>query len=346
MKKIFFITIIFVSLVSQAQVFLEKGALLHLQENSGLYVAGNFESHENISGEGIIYFHDEKMQQINMHGSAVPGIYITNRSGVSLSGNMHILRNLELSDAYLQLNGYDLELGVDASVAAHEKAGIITNGSGVVRKYIRENMNRYYLPLATGNSPAPVLLTSSGRYGHAFVEVSAVDEPSRHKPADAEQFLQQHWRISQSGINGKLSAEARYKISATTNLQPYVWNDRAWSTANEKVSETGVIRATLADQHNELYAMYRPFNPFNIKTNSLTPNPALYSTKLVVESNTETRGQLMVTDVRGKIVQARTVELKKGLNQFNINIAHLANGYYDVTVLTSGKKTSLKLVKQ
>ncbi len=77
------------------------------------------------------------------------------------------------------------------------------------------------------------------------------------------------------------------------------------------------------------------------------PNPVNDNTTLTIDVAKATRAQVKVIDAAGKTVQTISLVLNVGVNQRKINFSTLANGNYNVNVMSEdGLQETLKVVKQ
>jgi Secretion system C-terminal sorting domain len=77
------------------------------------------------------------------------------------------------------------------------------------------------------------------------------------------------------------------------------------------------------------------------------PNPVNDNTTLTIDVAKATRAQVKVIDAAGKTVQTLSLVLNAGVNQKKINFSTLANGSYNVNVMSEdGLQETLKVVKQ
>lgn len=77
------------------------------------------------------------------------------------------------------------------------------------------------------------------------------------------------------------------------------------------------------------------------------PNPVNDNTTLTIDVAKATRAQVKVIDAAGKTVQTISLVLNAGVNQRKISFSTLANGNYNVNVMSEdGLQETLKVVKQ
>jgi hypothetical protein len=249
------------------------------------------------------------------------------------------------------LNDHQLKLSETATVHNGERNGIETNGSGMVHKKISADLQSFAVPLISSGNYTPLLLTTAGKYHQAFVAIGSHARTSANRPSAASDYLNNSWVVERSGIDGSVKAIARYsdetKITGNVNaLQGYYWDNQKWTiAANSFSAAQRTIRADITGRGGEITAMSENINPFYARPLVLTPNPARMFTVLNIASAQDGVALVSISDVQGKLVRAQTIRLSEGPNQYNINVQGLTNGYYDVTVFHSGKKTSLKLIK-
>ena len=93
-------------------------------------------------------------------------------------------------------------------------------------------------------------------------------------------------------------------------------------------------------------------NPYEKSTHStslvVAPNPVVNDTMIQFSSPMWMRGQLQIHDLQGRIIQELIADFSSGTNQIPLNLSHLANGLYVLTVLDDKNKTmaSTKFRKQ
>ena len=327
-----------ISVGAMSQVHIQQGAGVYLQENAGLYLQGELTSSDNITGTGSVFMIGDSIQSINLNGFSIPSIAVNNKKGVSLTGDLTISNRFSLMDGDVVLNRFILSLGEDATIENADEHAIVTNTSGVIRKRADKDLNEYLVPLSNTKNYTPLILSMRGKYHNGYVELKSLAKPSPHKPVNAGEYLDNHWTVVSKGIDGKINAIAITGNGAgsSPNLSGYLWQDGKW-----KISPfvAGRISATIRSGETEIYAM-------SLNNNMLQPNPAIDNTTLVYTSEIATRSQLVVTDSRGRIVHIRSVNIEQGINRYNLNLDNLVKGYYDVSVIQHGKKTTMKLVKQ
>jgi hypothetical protein len=78
---------------------------------------------------------------------------------------------------------------------------------------------------------------------------------------------------------------------------------------------------------------------------NLYPNPARSVTKLVWDVQIPGKGTVTIRDAIGRQVQTISMELVKGINQRDLNVASLPSGEYTVTVIGSNTRQTIKLSK-
>jgi hypothetical protein len=78
---------------------------------------------------------------------------------------------------------------------------------------------------------------------------------------------------------------------------------------------------------------------------SIYPNPARSITKLVFDAEKAGRGNVLIRDMNGKLVQQVASQFIAGVNQQELNVSNLAAGEYNVTITGTGFDHTLKLTK-
>lgn len=87
--------------------------------------------------------------------------------------------------------------------------------------------------------------------------------------------------------------------------------------------------------------------PTLITLNGIFPNPATTVVNLLVGSPAKDQISMLVTDISGRVVIQRTLNVEMGSNTLPVNITALAGGTYMVKIISSdGEVSSGKFVKQ
>jgi endonuclease I len=76
----------------------------------------------------------------------------------------------------------------------------------------------------------------------------------------------------------------------------------------------------------------------------LAPNPSKGEFNLMIESNVTEKYTLMITDVTGRNVCTKTINVLNGFNTININDVKLQSGIYFVNLIYKNQKNSRKLI--
>lgn len=344
-----FLTGMGVAIAVRSQLFAQEGSALYLAGGSTVYIAGDVETYGAIGGKGTVFLNGTTSQSIR--GLTVANLTLDNDVGASLDGDLNVLQELRLLRGNLSLNDHLLELSETATVHNGEQNGIETNKSGMVRKKINTDQQSFTVPLISSGNYTPLLLTTRGKYHQAFVTIGSYARTSPNKPLAANDYLNNFWIVGRSGIDGSVKALVSYsgetKITGNLHaLQGYYWDNRKWNVPDNSFSPAQrTICADITGSGGEITAMSGSIDPFYVRPLTLTPNPARIFTALNISSAQKGTALVSISDAQGKLVRTQTIWLTKGFNQYNVNVQGLTNGYYDVTVYHSGKKTSLKLIK-
>lgn len=87
--------------------------------------------------------------------------------------------------------------------------------------------------------------------------------------------------------------------------------------------------------------------PDVITIDALFPNPATTVVNLMLSSPVRDKVQMMVTDMSGRIVMQRQMNVETGTNNLPINVSALAGGTYMIRLIDSnGEATTGKFIKQ
>lgn len=348
MKKFLLLAIIGSVLAesSFAQLVVEKGAGLYLAEGSLLSVGSDIDIHEPINGEGLLLLNAETGQSINAHGYAVPGIQIDNAGYVDLTGPLAVSRIFKMSNGKLRCNDFNLSLDAKGSI---EKPGsmswIETNGSGAVRKNANTDLENFLVPLGSENVYTPAVISSNGISKDGVIAIFSKKGTTSFQPAGVEDYLNHHWQIDLSGIDGKVDVRAGYDAAGSliegreSALSAYYREKNA--TRNVEVffdRSNHIIQATVSGNGGEIFAMSSANGWQNsIRKPTLTPNPVRDYSMLRFYSEETGKKEIAIIDESGRVVRKQLINVVAGPNQHSINMQGLAKGYYNVSTSGLGK---------
>lgn len=342
MKKFLLLIIGTVAYASSfAQLIVEKGAGLYLDKGGEISVASDIEINESIMGEGMLSLNGETVQLINAHGYAVPGIRIDNVGYVELAGPLTILRNLQLNNGKLRCNNFNLSLDTKASlVKSGNDSWIETNGRGAVRKSINTDVSNFLLPLGTENAYTPAIITTNGINTEGVIAIFSKQGASSSLPAGTTDYLNHHWQIDLSGVDGKVEVRAGYTdgnlVEGSESALSAFYRENT-ATHNEEVfldRSNHIIRATISGGGGELFAMS---HANALRKLSLTPNPVRDYGMLRFYAEEAEKKEIAIIDESGRVVRKQVINVVAGPNQHSINMQGLAKGYYNINTSGLGK---------
>lgn len=334
-----------------AQLVVEKGAGLHLSKGTEVSVAGDIDINETITGEGLLLLNGESEQRLNAHGYAVPGIRIDNAAYVDLAGPLAVSGTLQMSNGKLKCNDFNLSLDAKASL---EKSGstswIETNGRGAVRKAVNTDIGNFLVPLGTESVYTPAIITAKGINKQGTITISSKDGIASSQPVGIQDYLNHHWQIDLSGVDGKVDVHAGYTTGtlvkgSESSLSAFYREKHA--TRNEEVlldRSNHIIHAAVTGSGGEIFAM-SPVNTLqnSIRKFSLTPNPVHNYGVLRFYAEQAGKKEIMIVDESGRLVRKQVINVVAGQNQHLINMQGLTKGYYNVS--TSGVDKTFLLMK-
>jgi len=189
--------------INNGQVYIPAGATI--------MVLGDVSSNNSILGNGKILLKGSSNQLVNMNGNTIPNLEIDNSSNVSLTGNLKVGNSLQFTNGKINTGDFNLRLADIATVSGQGTSKFVeTTGTGQLQKDISSNLTDYILPLGSGTSYTPVLITTTGTYSSAFV--GAQDKGTAHpgKHIRSTDYLKNYWSLTQTGISGTLNAKGQY----------------------------------------------------------------------------------------------------------------------------------------
>jgi hypothetical protein len=342
MKKLLLLATIGSLLVqgSFAQLVVEKGAGLYVSRDSELSVAGDININEPVMGEGLLLLNGETVQRINTHGYAIPGIRIDNVGDVELAGDVAVARTLQMVSGKLRCSNFNLSLGANASLQKSESTSWIeTDGRGTVRKSVNADIENFLIPLGVGNVYTPVVIRTNGINKGGTIAILSKKGTPRFQPAGINDYLDHHWRIDLSDVEGKIDVRAGYTdgiVKGSESALSAFYREKTATHNDEALLDRSgdMIHATVSGKGGELFAMSRT-NPW--RKPSLTPNPVRDYGMLRFYADTAGKKELAIIDESGRVVRKQVMNVLAGPNNHAINMQGLAKGYYSVSTSGLGK---------
>lgn len=348
-RKIFLLGLIAVSFLATAQVTVQKGSAVYLQENALISIEGDIEIAENMDGDGAFFLVGETKQTIGLFGHSLPSLYIQNTAGVLLSSPLQIRKRLVLQSGHLILGVHNLELGTEAEAAGNKSAYILSDGGGKVLKSVQKNLDRFFLPLGTETGYSPLQLKSTGKYNKACLEVGTSPEVNPNKPASTTDYLNSYWTISRKGITGNVMATGFYTqvTGVEANMQAYFWNGNEWLSKQSPVdTRNKLLSVDVPEGSGEMYAM-RKGNKLTDVVVAMTvlPNPVHNTATLLIRNAKDERASVSIINSTGAVVMTQPIVLGKGLNPIQLDVQTLPKGHYVITS-TLQKSKPVTMIKQ
>lgn len=326
---------------SFAQLVVEKGAGLYLDKGSEVSVAGDIDINESILGEGLLLLNGDTAQWINARGYALPGIRIDNAGYIDLAGPVTVLGILQMNNGRLRCNNFNLSLDAKASL---EKSGatswIETNGQGAVSKTISADIDNFLVPLGTAGVYTPAIISTDGINKQGIISIVAKNGAVRFKPAGITDYLNHHWKIDLSGVDGKVGVRAGYTngmlVEGSESLISGFYREKT-ATRNQEVfldRSNHFVHATISGDGGDLFAM-SPETTW--RKLSLTPNPVRDYGMLRFYAEEAEKKEIAIIDESGRVVRKQVINVVAGPNQHSINMQGLAKGYYNINTSGLGK---------
>lgn len=346
MKKFLLLAIgLIVAECSFAQLVVEKGAGLYLSNGSEISVASDIDINEPITGDGLLTLNGETVQWINAHGYALPNIQIDNVGYIDLAGPLTVTGKLQMNNGKLRCNDFNLSLDAKTSLQKSGSASWIeTNGRGAVRKNVNTDVDNFLVPLGTGNTYTPAIITTNGINKDGVIAIFSKKGTTSFQPAGIKDYLDHHWQILLSGVDGKVDVRAAYTSDVLVEgreaaLSAFYREKTA--TENQEVlldRSKHIIYATISGNGGEIFAM-SPANAWqnSLRKLSLTPNPVYDYGMLSFYAEQAERKQILIVDESGRVVRKQVINVVAGPNQHSIKMQGLTKGYYNISASGLGK---------
>ncbi len=130
--------------------------------------------------------------------------------------------------------------------------------------------------------------------------------------------------------------------SALRCLQPFNYTD-ASPAATVNYYRIKLIDASGKFNYSNIIALLNKEQGFDII--SMMPNPVRSTAILSVASAKASRMEIVVTDISGKKINSRSVDLIAGSNMIPVDFTNLAAGTYQVTGYTQGMVKTIRFIK-
>lgn len=346
-----------------AQLSVASGARVNIQGGAYIVATGNVTSTSSFLGTGTLVMRGSTPQQLGMGGTTVPRVQINNSSNVTLSGNTRISQELSFSNGKLLVGGFGLFLENAAVLTGYGPGKFLeTNSSGRVRKLLTANVTNLLIPLGNGTNYTPLTLTTSGSYSGAEISMLCRAAVHPNKPSAAAHYLNAYWTVSRTGITGNVSGTATYAnaniVGNEALLKSNFWTGTAFTkTGTSMNTASNQITANVTGSGGDIYAMSDPGAALaaqseleegavlNMKI-SAYPNPTKGLTIVELGSAVGENALLSVRDIHGRIVKEKRILLSKGANRATIDLSGLANGFYELQLISKNKRDILRVIKQ
>jgi hypothetical protein len=349
MQKIIFCSLLIAVYVNAtAQLTIERSTIFFLQQKASIYVEGDLSSNSDIVGPGYIELGGDQIHHVNLNGFSINNLLINAAAPVILNGDMSIFYNIMLRSGHLQLNNHNIILKENASIVGSKKSYVQTAGSGAIQKMVAGNLNNYHIPLGTSQFYMPLEISTNGKKQNGLFEVTASDRVSSHKPANATDFLNYHWKIRQEGNLENLTATGHYSLQDVQGnagrLSSYYWNGLSWTPQTLWRKQSAKVIANITPGSGELYAM----NDVRDRTfpyMKLLKNPARSFTVLEINAINDKAYHIVLSDVTGRQLQQKDLKATRGTSHHTFYLEGLANGVYFLDVISVNDKKSFRVLK-
>src|SRR5687768_4107171 len=104
------LSLIIVSVVTNAQLTIQSGAQLFIQPGATVTVQGDLTSHADILGTGTILMKGSALQTLSMNGFNIPNLQIDNTNNVTLGSDGLVGSSFQFTSGKLLLSNFNLRL--------------------------------------------------------------------------------------------------------------------------------------------------------------------------------------------------------------------------------------------
>jgi len=271
---------------SEAQLIIDSVSFV-VQTGAKVTVTNDITSAKGLPSTGKYLLQGTDSQSINMNGKTISNLEIDNVNNVWLQSDLTLTGSLKFSNGKFITDGHSFTLSDMAQASGMgDNKFIETNNSGQVIKKISVNLNSSEIPVGAGTLYRPVFLTTTGNNNGANVGMQVRNIASTNKPPSTSDYLKSNWTITSAGINGTLSAQARYAETADVfgsegNLKAYIFDGTDWSSSGTINTTANTIsflitntstNITAIDKFNLLKAKVLLQGPYNTATHLMSDN--------------------------------------------------------------------------
>ena len=348
MIKILVLLSLSLPFTAAGQVTIQKGATFYISANELMSIEGDLSTEEDIEGEGILILEGNTLQTVNFSNHKLSRLVVQNASNVQLASALGVVRGLRLITGRLQLGSNDLYLSEQCVVQGGSSSYIEAGDKGKVVKLISRDVSNLLIPIGSAYTYSPLVLTSTGSYHNAFIEIRTRSTASPEKPQSIPNYLESYWILNRKGVDGHLIITAFYgKLTGAENkIRPYYWNGNTWLTkANVTKPRKGILSWEVPEGSGQLYGMSED-KSMGTEANKMTvfPNPVTSVATLAIWSMFDENAIIKIVDSRGIPVLMQRIVLVKGPNKVGIDVANLASGHYTMSSTQVNIK-SIQLIK-
>lgn len=284
-------------------------------------------------------------------------------NGLGFTSAVSFPSNTEVTVAAVTFNG-----GAPGATSTIKLGALANSGpSGFDYCYIAPGgveHSGYSTPFYSNIASDPLLINSGGPNDAPTMNTSTVGIGSVALPVKFLSFY-----AIKNGDNAKLNWTVEsdennkfFDVERSTdgrNFKPHAKVDakgngksiNTYETSDFNLSKVGspviYYRIKQVDKNGEItFSNIRNLNADrNGPPASLYPNPVKNTTRLVIDADGPGKASLVVRDIHGKLVKQINIQLIKGFNQHDLNVAELASGEYNVSVVGEGFAHQLKMTK-
>ena len=332
--KYFLLLLLFPVYTASAQLVISPGGQLSLTgmtltiENTDFLNNGNF-----LQGAGIIAFSgngssfiggDQPLQFPQMH------IRKTNNASVILQKPIKISISLSFISGFLNLNGFDIDLGSTGRLELEGETSHITgtNGGQVIFNTV--------LTAPSGTNPGNLgaVITSSESLGNVIIKRGHQPQSAGGPGSSIRRYYDiiptenanLNAELKFNYLDGELNGRDENSLGVFKSEDGVDWIDMGFNTRNSQnnfVTKNGIgsfSRWTLSNSSTTLPVHFVLFN--------LWPNPVHDNVFITIVSGAESQGTIRLFDSKGSLLKIQNIHVLQGNNQFSVDMRSLPAGAY------------------
>lgn len=251
----------------KAQLFIDANTDFMIGDDAFVSVQDYVESLSDIQSgpvknNGLLILNGVNNQSLGMNGFNIPNLELDNNAGAQLTSNARIAFSMLFTNGKVTLHNANFRLSDVATISGQDANKYAeTNAMGELQKEVTANLAAFEMPVGNAGNYNPLLATTAGPYNAAAFGVRDTSDTHPKLFAQATDFLENFWPITQTGIT-KLDLKGNYidpvqVTGSDLKFAGFFWKDaqQEWSLDGSNVDAGANLTGNTVVGDGDLYAM-------------------------------------------------------------------------------------------